>query len=54
MTSAEGVSAAERALSAKYGWQFKATKIVDGLRAGLGRGDRQDVVAIQLSISPRD
>jgi uncharacterized protein len=47
-TAAEAVAAAEHALAAKYGWQFRATKIVDGLRARLRPATKQDVVAIQL------
>jgi PPOX class probable F420-dependent enzyme len=50
-TSREAVAAAEQALSAKYGWQFKATKVVDGVRARFGRGADQEVVAIRLSLS---
>jgi PPOX class probable F420-dependent enzyme len=48
--SPEAVAAAERALAAKYGWQFKATKLVDGLKQRFGRDDGQEVVAIQLSL----
>ncbi|MGO9557752.1 MAG: PPOX class F420-dependent oxidoreductase [Acidimicrobiales bacterium] len=50
-TSPAAVSAAELALAAKYGWQFKATRIVDSLKTRFGRGERQEVVAIQLSLS---
>jgi uncharacterized protein len=49
-TSAESVAATERALAAKYGWQFKAAKLVDGLKARFGRAPKQEVVAIQLSL----
>jgi uncharacterized protein len=49
-TSTVDIAAAERALSAKYGWQFRATKIVDGVKRRLGRGPTQEVVAIHLSI----
>jgi len=49
-SSPEAVATAERALAAKYGWQFKATKLVDGLRDRFGRKDPQEVVAIQLSL----
>jgi uncharacterized protein len=48
--SADAVAAAERALAAKYGWQFKATKLVDGLKGRLGWGERQEPVAVQLSL----
>jgi PPOX class probable F420-dependent enzyme len=48
--SPDAVAAAERELSAKYGWQFKATKVVDGIKARLGRGAPQNVVAIRLSL----
>ena len=49
-SSADDVAAAERALAAKYGWQFKATQLVDGVRERFGRGDRQEPVAVQLSL----
>ncbi len=48
--SPEAVAAAERALAAKYGWQFKATKVVDGIKTRLSRGDPQQVVAVRLSL----
>jgi PPOX class probable F420-dependent enzyme len=48
--AANAVAAAERALAAKYGWQFKATKLVDGLKSRLGWGERQEPVAVQLSL----
>ena len=48
-TSSVDIAAAERALSAKYGWQFRATKLVDGLKRRLGGGPVH-VVAIHLSI----
>jgi len=50
MTSPEAVSRVERALLAKYGWQFKTTRFVDGLRTRLGRNTGQEVVAIRLSL----
>jgi PPOX class probable F420-dependent enzyme len=50
-TGSESVETAERALAAKYGWQFKATQLVDGLRLRLGRGAKQEVVAIHLTLS---
>ena len=48
--SPDAISEAERALAAKYGWQFKAAKIVDGLKARIGRGPKQEVVAIHLAV----
>jgi len=47
----DAVAAAERALAAKYGWQFKATKVVDGIKTRLGRGASQRVVAVRLSLT---
>jgi hypothetical protein len=49
--SADAVAAAELALAAKYGWQFRAIKVVEGLRGRMGRGERQEPVAIHLSLS---
>jgi len=49
-SSADAVAAAERALAAKYGWQFRATKIFEGLRGRFGRGERQEPVAVHLSL----
>jgi PPOX class probable F420-dependent enzyme len=48
--AADAVAAAEHALAAKYGWQFRATKIVDSLRARFRPAARQDVVAIELAL----
>jgi PPOX class probable F420-dependent enzyme len=48
--SANAVAAAEQALAAKYGWQFKATKVVDGLKTRLGWGVRQEPVAVKLTL----
>jgi hypothetical protein len=48
-TSAD-IAAAEAALSAKYGWQFRATKVVDALKNRFGRGLAQQVVAVHLSL----
>jgi uncharacterized protein len=45
------VRTAEAALSAKYGWQFRATKVADRLSARFGRGDPQRAVAILLHLS---
>ena len=50
-TGAESVAAAERALAAKYRWQFKATQVVDALKLKLGRGAKQEVVAIHLTLN---
>jgi PPOX class probable F420-dependent enzyme len=49
-SSPDAVAAAQRALAAKYGWQFKATRLVDGLKKRFGRDDGQETVAIQLSL----
>jgi PPOX class probable F420-dependent enzyme len=48
--AAEAVAAAERALASKYGWQFHAITIFEGLRGRLGRGERHEQVAIHLSL----
>lgn len=48
--SIDAIATAERALAAKYGWQFAATKLVDRFKARFGRGPAQRVVAIELSI----
>ena len=50
--SPNAVAATERALAAKYGWQFKATKLVDGFKARFGRAAKQEVVAIHLTLRP--
>jgi uncharacterized protein len=44
------IASAEQALSAKYGWQFRATKLLDGIKRRLGRGPIHEVVAVHLSI----
>jgi hypothetical protein len=44
------IASVEQALSAKYGWQFRATKLLDGMKRRLGRGPVHEVVAIHLSI----
>ena len=49
--SAGAVAAAESALAAKYGWQFHAIGIFERLKRRLGRGERQQSVAIHLSLS---
>jgi PPOX class probable F420-dependent enzyme len=48
LTTADAVRTAEAALSAKYGWQFRATKVADRLSTRFGRGEPQRVVAIRL------
>lgn len=48
--SSADITAAERALSAKYGWQFKATKVMDAFKRRVGKGPIQKVVAVHLSI----
>jgi PPOX class probable F420-dependent enzyme len=48
--SPDAVAAAEGALAVKYGWQFKATKLVDGITKRLGRDTGREPVAIQLSL----
>ncbi len=50
-TGAESVAAAERALASKYGWQFKAAQVVDAVKLKFGRGPKQEVVAIHLTLS---
>jgi hypothetical protein len=50
LTSSADIAATERSLSTKYGWQFKATKVVDGIKRRLGRGPVQKVVAIHLTV----
>ena len=49
--SADAVAAAERALAAKYGWQFHAIKIFEGLKGRFGRRAEAHQVAIRLSLS---
>jgi PPOX class probable F420-dependent enzyme len=49
-TAPEDVAAVQRALSAKYGWQFRAIGLVDRLKVRLGRGEPQDTVAVHLSL----
>jgi len=50
LRSLDAVHDTQRALAAKYGWQFRATKWVDSLKNVLGRGQPQRVVAIRLTI----
>jgi PPOX class probable F420-dependent enzyme len=49
-TSTADIASVEKALSAKYGWQFRATKLLDGIKRRLGRGPVHEVVAIHLTI----
>jgi uncharacterized protein len=48
LTDAAAVAQTEHALAAKYGWQFRATKVVDRIHGAFGRADPQSVVAIRL------
>jgi uncharacterized protein len=48
----EAVAAAERAITQKYGWQFKATKAVDRVKTALRIGTKQEVVAVELTLHP--
>ena len=49
-SSADAVAAAERALAAKYGWQFHGIKIFEGLKGRLSRKGDAHQVAIRLSL----
>jgi PPOX class probable F420-dependent enzyme len=49
-SSPDAVATAQRALAAKYGWQFKASQFAFGLRKRFGKEDGQETVAIQLSL----
>jgi PPOX class probable F420-dependent enzyme len=44
------IASVEQALYAKYGWQFRTTKLVDGIKRRLGRGPVHEVVAVHLAI----
>jgi len=44
------VGIAEQAIAEKYGWQFRATKVVDRVRTALRIGTKQAVVAIELTL----
>ena len=48
--SPDAVAAAQRALATKYGWQFKAAQLADGLKKRFGRESGNERVAIQLSL----
>lgn len=50
-TSPEAVAAAERALSAKYGWQFRANKAFRRVSARMSRRPPRQIVAVQLSLA---
>ena len=49
-SSPAAVASAERALAAKYGWQFHATKFVERVMWRFGRGEGQQAVAVHLSL----
>ena len=51
LADAADVGRTEHTLSAKYGWQFRATKVVDRLHGVFGRADPQTVVAIRLVLA---
>jgi len=42
------IAEAKRAVADKYGWQAAVARLVDGVRAKLGRGD--DPVAIRIRL----
>jgi len=44
------IASVEQALSAKYGWQFRATKLLDGIKRRLGQEPIHEVVAVHISI----
>ncbi len=50
LASAEAITAVERALATKYGWQFGLTKVADRVKSMFGRQVKQDVVAIHLHV----
>jgi uncharacterized protein len=49
-TSAADIAAARRALTAKYGWQLRASRVWFGITQRLGRGPVHQMVAVHLSI----
>jgi uncharacterized protein len=51
LAGAADVGRTEHALSAKYGWQFGATKLVDRLHGTFARADPQTVVAIRVDLT---
>ena len=51
-STAASITAAQSALTAKYGWQFKLTKVADAVRKKLGVGTDQDSVVVTLSLRP--
>lgn len=51
LTTPDAVRTAEAALAAKYGWQFRASKVVDRLSSRFGRRDPHRVVAIRLLLA---
>ena len=50
-TSSADIAAADRALAAKYGWQFRASRIVVLIRRRRRGGPNQGPVALHLSIT---
>jgi PPOX class probable F420-dependent enzyme len=50
-TSSADIAAANRALAAKYGWQFRASRIVVVIRRRRRGGPNQGPVALHLSIT---
>lgn len=48
---ADAVVVVERALAAKYGWQFRATKLFDRTSRWLRRRPREDLVVIRIALS---
>jgi uncharacterized protein len=49
-TSSADIAAADRALAAKYGWQFRASRIAVVIRRRLRGGPEQGPVAVHISI----
>jgi hypothetical protein len=50
VSTPDAVAAVQRALAAKYGWQFRALTLFDGLKSRFGRGGSDETVAIHLSL----
>ena len=50
LRSPDAIATVERALAAKYGWQFRALTLFDGLKSRFGRGGSDETVAIHLSL----
>jgi hypothetical protein len=51
---AAAVAAAEAAILDKYGWQFRATRVLDALRRTFHIGTPQAGAAVELSLDPVD